>query len=166
MKYQPPKTISCHQWLACNLAGASFPDLFLLASFSSERETGIWTLFFHLEVAVFFCYCSCQGFTKVSEFLPMWPDFCVVCFSMHLDGNLEKHKKYGQQSDFLALIILYGQNTFLDIFFSKFSSKCIENTEIWPLRAETLTNSHSTGALAKIENATIHLDKSKWKNNC
>ena len=142
MKYQPPKTISCHQWLACNLAGASFPDLFFYWQASVVRGKLAFGPYFSISKWLFFfCYCSCQGFTKVSEFLPMWPDFCVVCFSMHLDGNLEKHKKYGQQSDFLALIILYGQNTFLDIFFSKCSSKCIENTEIWPLRAETLTNS-------------------------
>ena len=86
---------------------------------------------------------------------------------MHLDGNLEKHKKYGQQSDFLALIVLYGQNTYLAIFFSKFPSKYIEkHRHLVTMGRNSDKLSLSTGALAKIENATIHLDKSKWKNTC
>tara|TARA_B100000929_G_C15358951_1_gene370309 strand:+ start:399 stop:590 length:192 start_codon:yes stop_codon:yes gene_type:complete len=52
------------------------------------------------------------------------------------------------------------------LFFLSSHPNALKNTENRPLRAETLTNSLSTGALAKIENATIHLDKSKWKNTC
>ena len=53
----------------------------------------------------------------------------------------------------------------LEGLFSKFTSKYIENHRNLATRTETEL-SLSRGALANIENATIHLDKSRWKNTC
>ena len=166
MKYQPPKTISCHQWLACNLAGASFPDLFFYWQASVVRGKLAFGPYFSISKWLFF---SAIAPVKVS---PKFPNFCpcgqisVLCVSRCIwMGTLKNTKNMASKVIFLHWLFCMDKTLSWTYFLVSSHPNALK-TQKFGHYGQKLWQTHSTGALAKIENATIQLDKSKWKNTC
>ena len=65
------------------------------------------------------------------------------------------------------IIVLNKESLFVEVFwFLKYAPlKCIENSPLGEKKFSIFGDpSLLTGAIAKMEDTTIHLDKSRWKN--
>jgi len=103
---------------------------------------------------------------------PKFLNFCpcgqisVLCVSQCIwMGTLKNTKNMASKVIFLHWLFCMDKTLSWTYFLVSSHPNALK-TQKFGHYGQKLWQTHSTGALAKIENATIHLDKSKWKNNC